>query len=234
MKANREYEEAETLYQRGLNALKNASQTATQRAESMMSKLEPTLALFEGHAQTRLGAAMRLMNAPEFAEKIADVEALRSEANRLRVVFNELGEVFIPLRELRRKNEALRAAWQARREPSLASAAQARVAQLEPELKQILKELTTRLDQVAYPFHHARTGMTLEGFVQSETAADLQLGALYNNGARHVNQLSAVYQRVLGRLSFIALKVEDAIPACMSQRNEGQGNLTGAEMRAGE
>lgn len=210
-KANRDYEQAESLYQRGLDALKNASQTATTQAESVMATLAPTLAMFEGHAQTRLAGALRLLRDAEVGGKIKDVESLRGEADRLMVVFQEFGEMFVPLQELRRKSQALTAAVQARRQPSMAMAAQARREQLEPELRQMLAALKVRLQKVPYPFNDLRANMTLEDFAQSEVPENQLLGVLYSNCSGYPHRLLPLYQRVLGRLCLIALTVEQSL-----------------------
>jgi hypothetical protein len=170
------------------------------------------VAAFEGHARTRLLGALLLLHYPEIAERLPEVEALRSEAEQLTVVFRAIGEVFPSLQDLRRKSEALMAALRACREHSLAAAAQARIAELEPELRQILAGLKPRLEQVRYPYHHSREDVTLAEFARADIPAN-KVDALCNKCAWHINGLQSLYVRVLGRLTFISLKVEEKIPA---------------------
>src|SRR5213075_2587867 len=111
-KALREYGEAETLYQRGLDALARGSQQATEKAAAIQRELAPILATFEGHAQTRLENALRLLHQPELAERIAGAASLEIEADQLIDVFGRLAVIFSPLQEVRRKTEALTTAVQ--------------------------------------------------------------------------------------------------------------------------
>ena len=212
VKANREYEEAEALYQRGLDALKSGLQTATEKAAATMGNLAHTLSAFEGHAQTRLLGALLLLHEPEM-DGIPEIETLRNEADQLTIVFRGIGEVYPLLQELRRKANAFTAASRAYREKSLAAAARTRMTELEPELRRILAEIKPRLEQVLYPYHHSRDDVTLAEFARTDTPATHKVQALYNNSACHVNRLLPLYQRVLGRLAFIALKVEESISA---------------------
>jgi Zn-dependent protease with chaperone function len=210
IKANREYEEAEALLQRGLDAIKNQSQTATERAEALMRNLAPTLGTFEAHAQTRLTAALHLLHHPEI--QLENLETLRKEVDQLTVVFRGIGEIFPSLQDLRRKAEAFLAASHARCEQSLAKAAQARMSELEPELRELMKGLKQWLKEVPYPFDPLRNNVTLAEFARSQVPAEHKLEAFYNDCASHVNRLLPLYQRVLGRLAFIALTVEQTIP----------------------
>src|SRR6266850_2479785 len=105
-KALSEYEQAEALYQRGLEAINQGSQQATAKASAIIERLLPTLKTFEDHTQTRLGCALQLLRNPEVAAKINDVATLQHEAAQLSSVFARLGEVFLPLQELRRKSRA--------------------------------------------------------------------------------------------------------------------------------
>ena len=54
LKANREYEEAETLFQRGWDALARSAEKAQAQATETMRTLAPTLEAFESCAQRAL------------------------------------------------------------------------------------------------------------------------------------------------------------------------------------
>ena len=92
-----------------------------------------------------------------------------------------------------------------------AAAADRRIEQLVPELEKLISEIRSLIEKVPYPFQHAREDITLDEFVRSDTPASHKLQSLYNNCASHLNRLLPLYHRVLGRLTFIALKVEEQI-----------------------
>jgi hypothetical protein len=208
-KALSEYEQAEALYQCGLDALVQRSQQATAKASAIQQSLEPTLTAFEGQARARLLGALRLLQCPEVADKIGDAAALRREADRLTPVFDRLGQAFIPLQALRRKTGAITAAFQAQGHKTRAAEACGRIDELAPELGLLLAEIKKLIQDVPYPFHHPREDLTLHEFARTDIPATHKLEALYNDCACHLNRLLPLYQRVLGRLAFIAIKVEE-------------------------
>jgi hypothetical protein len=210
-KALAEYEQAETLYQRGLNALLQSSQQATGMAAATQQSLIPTLEAFENHARTRLNCALQLLRNPDLSGKISDGALLQREAAQLTVVSARLGRVFVPLQELSRKFGAFASALQSLRQPALAPRAERRVNELSPPLKEMIKEIRTLIEGVPYPFPHPREGLTLDEFARNDIPATHKLNALYNDCHCHLSRLLPLYQRVLGRLTFIALKVEEQI-----------------------
>ena len=210
-KAVGEYEEAEALYQRGLDAVLQSSQQATVKAEATQRSLLPTIQAFEKHAQTRLSCALQLLKAPELAEKISEVTSLQHEAAQLTGVFACLGQAFVPLHELRRTLTALGSALEASNDQKLAAAADRRIEQLVPELEKLINEIRGFIGGVPYPFQHAHEDITLDEFARTDIPATHKLEALCNNCACHINRLLPLYRRVLGRLTFIALKVEEQV-----------------------
>jgi len=64
---------------------------------------------------------------------------------------------------------------------------------------------------VAYPFHHAREDLTIDEFARNDIPASHRLQALCNDCTCHLNRLLPLYQRVLARLTFIALRVEERV-----------------------
>ena len=215
IKTNREFEEAEALYQRGLDAIASNSQTATDQALATMANLSPTLATFEKHAQTRLTSALLLLRCPDVAKNISNAAALETEMDQLTPVFHCLGQIFPAIQELRRKTEALHAALKGCADPSKnrVALANARAEELRIELLGILARLKPNLNEAIYPFHHSRTDMTLAEYARTNLPATHQLEVIYNNSSSHINCLLSLYHRVLGRLTFMATKVEEAIPA---------------------
>jgi hypothetical protein len=67
------------------------------------------------------------------------------------------------------------------------------------------------LADVPYPFFHSREGISLAEFARADIPATHQLQALFNDCTCHLNRLLPLYQRVLGRLAYIALQVEEVI-----------------------
>jgi Zn-dependent protease with chaperone function len=210
-KALAEYETAEGLYQRGLNALVQTSQQATEKATATIQELVPVLEPFEKHANNRLTCALRLCQDPDIAGKLANADVLLKEVEHLTPVFERLSQAFGPLQELRRNFGAFEAALGALNQEGLAKKADKRIAQLVPALHQEIKDIRTAIDCVRYPFRHPREDITLEEFARTDIPATHKLEALFNNCACHLNRLLPVYYRVLGRLTFIAMKVEEKI-----------------------
>jgi len=211
-KALADYNQAESLYQRGYDAIRQESQQATSKASATMQQLTPRLETFEKNAAARLDCALQLLNEPAVAEKVPNAAALQREARQLRIVFARLGKAFGPLQDLRRKFSALAAAINACNEETRRSnrleAAERRINELAPQIKESIKVIRTAIEETAYPFHHAREDLTLEEFARSDIPATHKLEALCNDCTCHLNRLLPLYQRVLGRLGFIALQVE--------------------------
>ena len=214
-KALAEYEQAELNYQRGLDAIRQTSQQATTNASETMRSLQPTLEPFERNAQVRLAAALLLLNDPPTAAKLSNAAALKDEAVQLLPVFASLGEAFGPLQELRRKFgafvSALQAASKEERRTSRLEQAEARVNELAPQLEQLIKQVRLPLGEVPYPFHHARQDLTLDAFAKNDIPASNKVQSLVNDCTCHLERLLPLYDRVLGRLTFIALSVERGI-----------------------
>ena len=211
-KALAEYASAEALHQRGLDAIMQSAQQATEKAAEAKQRVAPTLEAFARHAETRLINALQLLYEPTVVRKIPDLEALQKETATLAVVLARLGRAYEPVQELRRQSGAFTAALQVRSsDAKLAARADRRVNDLAPELEKLIKEVQQPIQDVPYPFSHGRVNLTLEKFAQSDIPASHKLEALYNNCHCHVTRLMALYQRVLGRLTFIALKVEEQI-----------------------
>jgi hypothetical protein len=144
-------------------------------------------------------------------KKIKNAESLQQEAARLNVVFVRLGQAFGSLQEIRRKTNALTSVCEARREPKRAERANQRIAELTPDLARLTKEVQNIIQGVPYPFHHPVEDLTLDAYARNDIAASNKLQALYNDCACQLNRLLPLYGRVLGRVTFIALKVEEAI-----------------------
>jgi hypothetical protein len=210
-KAFSEYEAAEQLYQRGMNALSQGSQQATERATAAMQPLIPVLETFGQNANVRLSCALRLFERDEVASKVAEAQALRREAAQLTRAFAKLGQALTPLGDLRRNFGAFETALNAHREPRLAKTADQRIAELAPLLQNTMKEIHSALEGLPYPFQHPRQDITVEEFARPELAASTPIQTLFNNCSCRINRLYPLYARVLGRLTFIARKVEEQI-----------------------
>src|SRR5207302_1780820 len=89
-KALMEYEQTETLYQRGLDAIRQTAQQATAKAEESFQRITPILEPFEKNAQLRLTGALELLNDSESVGNIENGAAFRDEAARLTPVFSRL------------------------------------------------------------------------------------------------------------------------------------------------
>jgi hypothetical protein len=207
-----EYEQAELSYQRGLQAIRQESQQATAKATAAMQALAPILEAFERQAQLRLTSALRLLNDPTLTEKISQAETLQAEAAQLVPVFACVGEAFVPLQELRRKYGGFAAALDAaageQRRTDRLEQAEARLNELALQLKDLIQQVRSPLRDVPYPFQHARQNLTLDEFAKNDIPAANRVQALCNDCTCHLDRLLPLYQRVLARLTFIALEVE--------------------------
>jgi len=210
-----EYEQTETLYQRGLDAVRQESQQATANALQTFEKLIPTLQTFETNARTRLSGLLQLLSEPSVNERIENAAELRDEATRLRIVFARLAQVFAPLHEMRRKFMAFNAAFEAgtkeERRNMRVELAEARVNSLLPQLQKLVEDIREPLRDIPYPFHHARADITIEEFARNDIPASNKVQALCNDCHCNIDRLIPLYFRVLGRLCFIALEVEKQI-----------------------
>ncbi|MDB6121335.1 MAG: heat shock protein HtpX [Pedosphaera sp.] len=206
-----EYEQAENLYQRGLNAIVQTSQQATTKADATKQTFIPALAAFEQQAQIRLTAALQLLNAPEIAANINEASSLQQEAATLAVVFARLSQAFVPLQELRRKFNAFSTMLQTRGPSSSNAKAEQRISELAPELENLIKQIRESVQGIPYPFKHAREEITIDEFARSDIPATHKLEALYNNCSCQLTRLLPLYHRVLSRLAFIALQVESKL-----------------------
>jgi Zn-dependent protease with chaperone function len=214
-KALGEYEQAQALYQRGFDAIRQDSQQATTRATEAMQLLEPTLETFEGHAAARMSGALQLLKAPEIAQNIEESSRLQEEADQLREVISRLGDAMGPLGELARTFSAFRAALEAvgseKRRNTRVEQAEARLNELGPRLKKLLATIREPLAGVPYPFHHSRQDLTLDEFAKNDIPASNKLQSICNDCTCHLDRLQPLYFRVLSRLAFISLQVERQI-----------------------
>jgi hypothetical protein len=199
-----QYEEAEWLHQRGLNALSKAPQRASAGANDTLNRLIPRFARFEECARTRLSCAIELLEDPSTPE----LKPLRDEAARLIPVFACLTDCLQPLEDLRRKFSSFAAAFRSHGNQALTAEAEARLLGLEPELLRLVNQIGQRIKEVPYPFLDEREDLTLDGLVRNDRPANHRLEALGNDCSFLLNGLLPLYERVLGRLAFIALQVE--------------------------
>jgi Zn-dependent protease with chaperone function len=212
-KAMGEYQQAETLYQRGLNAIRQGSQQATAKAEETFQKIVPVLESFEKAAQSRLAGALELLEDGAVIQNVENGQDLQKEARQLSIVFARLGQVFGSLQEVRRKFGAFMAAFEAgtkeERRNARVEQAEARVNELLPQLQQLVQNIREPLRDIPYPFHHAREDLTLDEFARNDIPASNKIQALCNDCHCHLDRLLPLYYRVLGRLCFIAIQVEN-------------------------
>jgi hypothetical protein len=209
--ALKQFAEAEGLYQRGLNALNQSNQEATRKATVTMQGLVPILSAFEQLAQKRLSCALALLKHPEIAAKLPDANALQMEAARLGVVFGGLGRALGPLQELRRYHGALFAMLELRPTAKYPERIEERISELTPQLESFLKAARIQLEGLHHPFPDGRADVLLTDFARNANSGSHPLATLFNNCACHLERLPPLYQRVLGRLTFIACKVEEQI-----------------------
>ena len=102
-------------------------------------------------------------------------------------------------------------AAQATNQPKLVESANRRINELAPVVKALIQEIRTALEGVPYPFDHPREDLTLDEFSRNDIPATHKLEALLNDCSCYLTRLIPLYHRVLGRLTFIALRVEERV-----------------------
>lgn len=203
-----EYGQAEQLLQRGVQALRQDSQQATQKAEAVFARVLPALGKYQRQAAARLAAALELLRDPRRSGELGEALRFQEEATSLTLLLNRLGRVHGMLRDLRRKADALQTAAVAQHQPALAQAAARRIAELTPELQTMLDQVRAVIEGVRYPFFDPREDLTLDGYVRNAIPASSRAEALFNDCGCLADRLLPLYTRALGRLAFIAVQVE--------------------------
>jgi len=170
---------------------------AAEETARRMRSAAGELSGFEERETGRLLLALSLLKTPDEAERLLACASLLGE--RMPALFN--------LREIASILDILGLQAKPDREnPRLGAAIQEHFGLL---LEQ-LKELHRGLRSAEYPFDHAEPGITLARFVIPAMPPANDYGGLIGATEQAVQRMNEVYQRLLGRLVWLAEQVEAA------------------------
>lgn len=189
------------------SAIQRARDTWSLRLQTAEVELSPR----ERVCGARLLTALGLLHESTVAAEVDPGGDLRAQVPRLLETAALVGGLFKPLREvhaLRAEIVILVGQLEANeQDPQL----QTRLHELEERLMKQLTLLHRMLDRVDYPFDHADSAVTLQTYAFPAPPAGLRLFELYSLCEPLFERLYEVYFRVLGRLAFVAEKVESAV-----------------------
>jgi Zn-dependent protease with chaperone function len=209
--ADREMEEAELLLQRGLDALVQGTQQATGLATARMDAMLPILTEFESLAGTRLASVLALLNQTAFCQKVKDAAEWQKQLEMLVPVYIQLCRAFYPLQELRRKTVALNMALNIPPRDQRAALARARVAELVPLIQNRMAGIKALLQELPESCRTLENDATLTDLAKSDIPTAARPHALVSYSRRMTDGLLPLERYVLGRLTWIALKVEACV-----------------------
>ncbi|HEX3130399.1 MAG TPA: M48 family metalloprotease [Thermoanaerobaculia bacterium] len=185
---------------------------AAEQAKEKMGELGPVLAEHERIEVRRLEAALALFQLPEIAAKLPAVTAAPGEVERLLACGAFLAGRFprlLVLRESWAVLEALASQLRPEKElpPDLIPEIRLRLAVFREEIKDVHRALRAQV----YPFDHGRQETTLAQYIIPSMPADDDLGGLITMADGALARAAEIESRLLGRLAWIAEKVEDAL-----------------------
>lgn len=182
-----------------------------ERARASVQHLAQRMLVFEEAASDRLQAALRLLQTPKVADRVANGEALAEEMREvipqavfistmvsglpsLRVLYRRISVLFNRFVEDTSQTSLLRAIFE-------------RMENLHTRLKSIRDEVEGK----PYPFDHADISMNLQRFVIPQLPEDDDLGGLMSATEQAFERLFTVQVRMYAKLAQAAEKVEVAI-----------------------
>jgi hypothetical protein len=185
---------------------------AAAQAKERMGNLGSVLAEHEETEVRRLEAALALFTLPEIAEKLSGVSVAEGEIERLFACGAFLADRFprlLALREACAVLDVLVTQLTPVEEPPV---------DLVPEINRLLisfrediKDLHRALRAQMYPFDHGRQETTLAQYCIPSMPADDDLQGLIKAADVALGRTAEIEARLLGRLAWIAEKVEDSL-----------------------
>jgi hypothetical protein len=166
------------------------------------------LNLLKKAAKLRLMTALSLLRTPAVAARITNTQALQEQMLDLLHVFGKLGAAFPFLLDLRKELAVLQTLIAARGQTA-SDLLEAPLTESIARSDQLLSQIQTALGSAGYPFEHPKGRVTVIEYARAkqydnDPARMVQLEVL-----SHLQMLFALYYRVLGRLTAIAVQVEE-------------------------
>jgi hypothetical protein len=191
-----------------IDAAALAASSARSSCEACLEGLEP----FRTAAQRRIEAALVLLRDPRVASRLVDTDRLVEETKKLVATLESLNRVLETTTEFRREWSGwttLMHNLEGHRENE--GFVRAIVEQAE-SLRARLGSLRENLSTAPYPFEHTHKDITLgEYLVTGPLPAPQDLGRIYGTTESTMRKIVELHSRVLGRLSEIAMSVENAL-----------------------
>lgn len=196
----------------GLNSSDPAiASMEADRAESEMRSCASRLEKFEKLEVRRLGLALVLLEAPQVALRFKEVDAWRQEVPPLLACAAFLTGKFPRMLELRTSKMVLEVLVNQIKSdqpnPRLFGVIADRLETLQDQLKELHRELRGQ----PYPFEHAREEINLAQVVIPNMPTTGDLAGLLSITAYALDRLLEIYARLLGRMAWMAEKVEEAL-----------------------
>jgi len=182
---------------------RNAAAAAKRKAVDFLVTYETVL-------RKRIGAALRLITAPQIASRLKNADAVDKEARRLLEVLSRLRDGFGRFDELRAIYSTLVVATR------IASEADTEIygTIIAPRLSEaldIVREGRTALTNVEYPFDHAHGRISVAEYLLEYVPGMSDPNDAFDAVSMYLENIATLYFRLLGRLAFIASKVEQIV-----------------------
>jgi hypothetical protein len=178
---------------------------------------------FSLRAEARLRAALRLLNSPSQAGRIADARMLRQEVARLVPVLAVLAPALPLLHDLGRALSAWQSLLVNRGRHSDPAKVDGVIQDRAEHLRGLVGQVSRRVSGVSYPFPHARGAITLDQFVQPDATPRDEWDAIFSESVACLDRLYSFYDEVLGRLAQIAVQVEETLAPEPARGRDGAG-----------
>lgn len=161
--------------------------------------------------QARLHTALALLDEPAIQPLPPDQAAWRDERDRLLPVARALGARQAEVHALRR---ILATASRILETMQSSSEDQSLPSQLMYQIRQAHEQLTSmlaKLPEQTYPFTHSQGQVSLAHYLLDEVPPATESAAIYHATAGCLTRYYQLYHRVLGRLAWLAERIEDQV-----------------------
>jgi hypothetical protein len=182
-----------------------------ERAESLIRSSAVQLERYEKMEVRRLGLALVLLAAPQVAGRLRETEAWQQEVPRLLSCAAFLTGRFPQMNNLRTARAVLDILVRQIRPDRESSRLFGVITEKLADLQEQLKDLHRDLRPQPYPFEHAQEGINLAQVAIPTMPAANDLDGLFGMSAHALERLLEIYGRLLGRLAWMAEKVEEAL-----------------------
>ena len=162
-------------------------------------------------AGARLSAALRLLNSPSQAGRIAEAPMLQQEVPRLVQALAAVAPALPTLHQLGRRFCAFNLLCTNRGNHAEPAKVDRVINDLAGQLRGLVGEVRRCVSGVSYPFPHARGAITLDQFVQPDAPPQEEWVAICNESLTCLDRLFPLYYELLGRLAQIAGRVEETL-----------------------